>query len=88
MSKRFFKGKVERDSARRQLMATVAETRDRLSPVRLKADLTAGAKAKAQDVAKAAKSRPAVVATTVAGLALILFRKPLFAALKRLSKEK
>ena len=75
-------------AARNRLKKTALSVKERLSPASLKQEALDKAKARAMEVVDGAKTRPALTAGLFATAALIVLRKPVAGALKRLIKEK
>lgn len=75
------RARIERDEKRHALRTTAAETRTRLQPSALMSESLAKVKSKA-------RSEPRVTASIFAVIAAMLFRKPIFNALRRAMKEK
>jgi hypothetical protein len=77
--------------AKARLLQTVDKVKMRLRPSVLSRDVVMRAKRQALDVAITAtdkvRTRPALFAGIVAATALILLRKPVKSALKRLTKD-
>lgn len=88
MTDDFDQSRTAAGNARLRLKETALSVKQRLSPASLKQEALDKAKARAMDVLEEAKARPALTAGLVATAALILLRKPLSGALKRLIKEK
>lgn len=92
MTDRLTSAQNERDRSRERFRASIAEARNRLSPARLRAE--GGEKAREAisnlpgRIADAARERPRLTAGIAAGLAFVFLRKPIFGALRRLTKEK
>ncbi len=78
--------------ARHQLEGTAQNVKMRLHPKALANEIKGKAKAKAvdlaHDAANAARARPALMTGVVAGLALLLLRKPISSVIQRLQKDK
>lgn len=83
---------TERDRSRDRFRASVAAARLRLDPARLRAEGNEKARAAISAVptrlAEGARKRPGLAAGIVSGLALLLLRRPIFGAYRRLTKEK
>lgn len=92
MTDRLTSAEAERDRSRERFRTSVAAARVKLNPVRLRAE--GGDRARAAIAAvparlsEVARRRPGMVAGIVSALALLLLRKPIFGALKRLTEEK
>jgi hypothetical protein len=82
----------EAERARHQLEGTAQNVKMRLRPAALAGEIKGRAKAKvvdlAHDAADAARARPALVTWVIAGLAFLLFRKPVASVIQRLQKDK
>lgn len=78
---RYDQARAERDSKRVALRSTATETRNRLRPAAL-------VKSGLETVTTTVKSKPGVVATGIAFVAALLFRKTIFSALRRVFQEK
>ena len=75
------RARIERDEKRRALLTSAAETRNRLRPSALMSYGVAKVKTKA-------RAKPGMAASVAAIAAAMLFRKPIFNALRRAMKEK
>lgn len=84
----FKRGKPERDAAMDRLRQSLGLVKSRISPPQLKTDLEREARKRARAALDSAKKNPGKAAGAAAVAALLLFRKPLFQALRRLIKEK
>jgi len=86
------RAEAERVRSRARFRASVAAARDRLDPAKLRVEGTQMAHEVFSTiptrVLQSARKRPEIVAAAVTGVALWLFRKPIFGALKRLTQEK
>ncbi len=78
--------------ARHQLEGTAHNVKMRLHPKALASEIKGKAKAKAvdlaHDAADAARARPALVTSVIAGLAFLVLRKPISSVIQRLQKDK
>jgi ElaB/YqjD/DUF883 family membrane-anchored ribosome-binding protein len=85
---RVSRARGEADAAKARLMCTVEEAKARLAPGKLASDAVQSAKNRsivaADDAVGAVKDRPGFAAGIVGAAALIIARKPLFAAVGRL----
>lgn len=74
--------------ARARLMETLDEIQSRVAPSQLFDDALSGVKARSADLAESAgevvRDRPATVAASAAGVALLLARKPIARIARRL----
>jgi hypothetical protein len=84
----FDQSRLNVGSARERMKETARTVKARLSPSALKQEALDKAKSRAFEVVDGAKARPALTAGLFATAALILLRKPVTGALKRLIKEK
>ncbi|NIJ32106.1 DUF3618 domain-containing protein [Sphingomonas oligoaromativorans] len=73
--------KADARAARARLLGTVEEIQTRMTPANLLDEAMAAARARStemvENAGRAARDRPATVAATVAGIGLLLARKPL-----------
>lgn len=73
--------KADARVARTRLLGTVQEIQSRITPANLLDDAMTAARARStelvENAGRAARDRPATVAATVAGIGLLLARKPL-----------
>ncbi len=85
---RISRSRGEADAAKARLMGTVEEVKIRLAPGKLASDAVQNAKNKsivvADDTVTAVKDRPAMAAGIATAAALLIARRPLFAAVSRL----
>ncbi|MEQ1548993.1 MAG: hypothetical protein ABL918_10165 [Chakrabartia sp.] len=83
--------KTKARQAQAQVKSTVTALRSRLSPRALTKEAVRSVGTRltdsASDAVETVKSRPALTIGIVAGTALLLFRKPIIGAVKRLTKE-
>jgi hypothetical protein len=84
----FDQSRMDAGSARERLKKTALTVKSRLSPSALKQEALDKAKERAMEVVDGAKARPALTVGLFATAALILLRKPVTGALRRLIKEK
>jgi hypothetical protein len=88
MSNKIDQAKSTATAARARMSGTIATVKQRISPKAISQDMLNKARTKAEDVVGVAKSRPALTLGIVTAGALVLFRKPVMGAIKRLTKEK
>ncbi len=92
MSDELSQAETAADAARSRLIGTASTVKARLSPAALKGELIEKVQSRAievtGDLAETMRKRPALTAGIIATAALILFRKPVFGVLRRLTKEK
>jgi hypothetical protein len=92
MSDRYDESRDAAQASKRRMLATLDDVRERLRPASLSREMVERAKGSLGDAGgkalDAAKSRPAAIAGVAAAALLFLFRKPIFGAIKRLTKEK
>ncbi len=75
-------------TARSRLKNSLSTVKARISPKALKDDALNATKHRLVGIAMASRKRPVIAVGALAVAGLIAFRKPLSAAIKRLSKEK
>jgi ElaB/YqjD/DUF883 family membrane-anchored ribosome-binding protein len=89
---RLSRARGEADAAKARMMGTVEEVKTRLAPGKLASDAVQTAKNKgivaADDAVGAVKQRPGLAAGIAGGTALLIARKPIFAAIVRLFRGK
>jgi ElaB/YqjD/DUF883 family membrane-anchored ribosome-binding protein len=89
---RVSRARGEADAAKARLMGTVDEVKTRLAPGKLASDAVQTAKNRsivaADDAVGAVKQRPGLAAGIAGTTALLIARKPIFAAVARLFRGK
>ncbi len=79
---------IDLQTARTRLKNSLSSVKARVSPKALKDDALNAAKNRLIGVAVASRRSPVIAVGALAVAGLIAFRKPISAAIKRLSKEK